>query len=189
MTHPIQASPFREKGTGNARAVFGQSNLQQTADSIPMNITQGSEPVTCNCSCCDSDAVLYYGQATQNVPAGSQLILTRYSPAGDATPQSTVTLPRGRYLISYSVNASALNAGCPMSDPSCTVTLGIAPRLNGENFPRGGSFATIRAEGSTTLSSTFVTSLNSDQNTLGFYNPSQHDINYQLLNITISRIS
>lgn len=188
MTHPVQSIPFGVNGTGGARAVFGQSSLQQTADSIPTNITQGSEPAVCNCSCCEQDAVQYYGQATQNVPAGSQLLLTRYSPAGDATPQEAVTLPRGRYLISYGVNASAINAGCPLNDPACTVTLGVAPWLNRENFTRGGSFATIRAEGSTTLGSTFVASLNNEQNVIGFYNPGQQDTNYQLLNVTIRRV-
>ena len=188
MTHPIQSSPYREKGTGGAQAVFGQSGLQRTADAIPIKITQGSDPLTCSCPCCESDAVQYYGQPTQNVPSGAQLLLTRYSPAGDGSPQQGIALPRGRYVITYGVNASALNASCPMNDPSCTVTLGIAPRLNGENFPRGGSFATIRAEGSASLSSTFVASLNGDQNTLGFYNPSRSDINYQLLNVTTSRV-
>lgn len=189
MTHPTQAVPYHANGSGGARAVMGQTTLQQTADAIPINITQGSEPPYCNCACCEADSVLYFGQATQNVPSGASLILTRYSPAGDATPQRAVSLPRGRYLIAYSVNASAINAGCPMSDPSCTVTLGIAPRLNGTDFPRGGSFATHRAEGSTTLSSNFVVSLSNDQNTVGFYNPSQQDVNYQLFNLTISRIA
>lgn len=189
MTHPTQSIPYNINGTGNVRPVFGQSSLQQTADAIPINITQGAESQTCNCVCCESDAVLYYGQATQNVPSGARLLLTRYSPAGDATPQTSITLPRGRYLISYSVNTSAINAGCPMNDPSCTVTLGVAPWLNGENFSRGGSFATLRAEGSATLSSTFVVSLNNDQNTVGFYNPGQQDTNYQLLNMTISRVA
>lgn len=188
MTHPVQTTPYGANGTGGVRAVFGQSNLQQTADAVPINIAQGTETPACSCSCCESDAVQYFGQATQNVPAGSQLLLTQYSPAGDATPQQAIRLPRGRYMISYSVNASAVNAGCPMNDPACTVTLGIAPWLNRENFTRGGSFATIRAEGSTTLSSTFVVSLNNEQNNIGFYNPGQQDTNYQLLNVTIHRV-
>ncbi len=188
MTHPIQTRPFGANGTGGARLVFGQSSLQQTADAIPINITQGSEPAMCNCACCDSDAVQYFGQAAQNVPAGTRLLLTRYFPAGDTASQTEVRLPRGRYLIAYSVNASAVSAGCPINDPACTVTLGIAPRLNGEEFPRGGSFATIRAEGSAALSSNFVTSLGAEQNTVSLYNPSRQETNYQLLNMTISRV-
>lgn len=184
MTHPIQANPYHVNGTGGARAVFG--NLQQTADAVPINITQGSS-APCSCACCEPDAVTYYGQARQNAPAGAKLLLTRYSPAGE-TGQA-VALPKGRYLVSYSVNASAVNPSCAIHDPACTATLGVAPWLNGEDFSRGGSFATIRAEGSAALGSTFVVALDGEENTIGLYNPGKEETNYQLLNMTISRLA
>jgi len=161
------------------------ANAQTSAGDLPVNIMLGDA----GCSrVCNEEDVLYYGQATQNVPANATLIFTRYSPAGNAEPQNAIALPAGRYLIAYSVNASAMDAGCPLSDPACTVTVGLAPWINRTNFPRGGSFATIRAEGSAALGSTFVVTLPNEQNAIGFYNPGPQDTNYQLLNVTITRI-
>jgi len=170
-----------------AQMVQPAQNGNAAAGELPINIVLDDTSGGCRRVCSEED-VLYYGQATQNVPANATLIFTRYSPAGNAEPQNAITLPAGRYLIAYSANASAMDAGCPLSDPACTVTVGLAPWINRMNFPRGGSFATIRAEGSATLGSTFVVTLPNEQNAFGFYNPGPQDTNYQLLNVTITRV-
>ncbi len=203
MNHPIYRF-------GASQAVFApesqnaqpMQNLQSVQPAQPAQAAQaarngnpqtggmpgaGLEDSACRRACSEED-VLYYGQATQNVPANATLILTRYAPAGSAEPQNAVTLPMGRYLITYAANASAMDAGCPLSDPTCTVTVGLAPWINRANFPRGGSFATLRAEGSAALGSTFVVTLPNEQNAIGFYNPGPLDTNYQLLNVTITRV-
>ena len=127
--------------------------------------------------------VRYFGYAVQQVAPAGELLMARYCPAEDTEPSPTVYLPGGRYLVSYSVNASAAQAV-----PSSTATLGIAPAINGVAFPRGGSFATVPADGSAALSSTFVATLPNAVNTLGFYNTGALTTSYQLLNIAVSRL-
>lgn len=71
--------------------------------------------------------------------------------------------------------------------------MGILPRINGVDFPRGGSFATV-AYGvdthSTTLTSSFVVSLPNAANTVSFVSTtqSQFTTDFQLLNITVTRV-
>ncbi len=185
MKHPIYQTTYACKGAGCPEA----TSLQARADAVPMNVTQGPQPPVDCCCACSGETVQYYGQASQNVRAGAQLIFTRYDPLGSGSSQTAVELPAGRYLVSYGVNASALNANCERSDPTCTVTVGIAPWINQVNFPRGGSFATFRAEGSEALGSSFIVDLTQQSNTIGFYNTSPFDVNYQLLNFTVSRVS
>ena len=187
--------------------------MQAAADAIPMRryVAEQSTSSGCCCSCggsscgcsscnscgCDSCSscgcgscgcagqadVTYYGFAAQETASGASLSFSRYSPAEDASPSTAAYLPGGRYLVSYSVNASAAQAVS-----SSTATLGIAPAINGVAFPRGGSFATVPADGSAALSSTFVATLPNAVNTLGFYNTGALTTSYQLLNIVVSRL-
>lgn len=169
--------------------------LQSAADSVPSQryvpLQTPSSACGCNSGCgcgcgCGSrhggDA-RYYGYAAQEVAPGASLMLSRYSPSDDCDPSEMVYLPGGRYAVTYSVNASAAQAGA-----SNTVTLGIAPQINGVAFPRGGSFATVPDDGSGTLSSTFIVSLPNAVNTLGFYNTGTLNTSYQLLNVTVTRV-
>ena len=91
-----------------------------------------------------------------------------------------MNLPAGRFVITYSVNASAANA-------AAGATLGIAPQINGVAFPRGGSFATVPAGGSAALSASFIATLTNPVNVLRFYNTGADATTYQLLNISITR--
>ncbi len=150
------------------------------------NSQQGVRPSACCCGL--NEGTLYLGHPTQTVGAGGNLVFSRYSPSSDAEPAATLTLPQGRYLITYSTNASTNATTCRPADPTCTATLGIAPRINNVPFPRGGSFATVRAEGSSTLSSSFVINMPETANTLGFLNTGSLATTYQLLNVTVTRI-
>ncbi|HIS64290.1 MAG TPA: hypothetical protein IAA83_02830 [Candidatus Avoscillospira avistercoris] len=127
--------------------------------------------------------VRYFGYAVQQVAPAGELLMARYCPAEDTEPSPTVYLPGGRYLIAYSVNASAAEPAA-----SDTATLGIAPRFNGVPFPRGGSFATVPDDGSAPLNSTFVITLPRAVNTLSFTNTGSLNTSYQLLNVTVSRL-
>lgn len=175
MKHNVISAPYGCAGEGRTVPVF--SAWAQNEPSISVN---------CDNVC--AGEALYYGQPTQNVPAGGRLMLTAYSPAGNGNAVDSIRLGEGRWVITYAVNASALESACPVNDPACTVTLGVSPWINGTNFPRGSSFATLRAEGSTALGSSFVVDLTGAENTLGFYNPGQLPTNYQLLNITATRV-
>lgn len=121
----------------------------------------------------------YYGYPVQEVAGGGALTFSRYSPPDDGEAVTGVLLPAGRFIISYSVNASAVDG--------TEETLGIAPQINGVAFPRGGSFATVPAGGSGTLSSSFIVTLTNQSNSLGFYNTGAANTSYQLLNISITR--
>lgn len=147
----------------------------------------------CNCGGTDGCSdVQYFGYPSQTVSAGGILTLSRFSPACDEDPASAISLPCGKYLISYSVNASA-NLVRGTTPVPTTVTMGILPRINGVDFPRGGSFATV-AFGvdthSTTLTSSFVVSLPNADNTVSFVSTtqSQFTTDFQLLNITVTRV-
>ncbi len=173
MKHTILSAPYGCAGEGCAVPAAGA----WTPSGRPGNGASGR-----------AGEAYYYGQPTQNVPAGGRLMLTVYSPAGSGNAVEALRLGEGRWLISYSVNASSIDPGCPVNNPACTATLGISPWINGVNFPRGSSFATIRAEGSAALGSSFIADLTGDENSLGFYNPSQQATNYQLLNVTAYRV-
>jgi len=164
-------------------------------------------PDRCACAC-----VQYFSHPDQVVPSGGNLIFSRSEPDCDgpaSAPSDAAHLPCGLYLVTYAVNASAslsmpLSAGPAERAESAaseeklagllTSTLGIAPKLNGVPFPRGGSFATIPFSlintYSTTLASTFLVPLRKAVNTLGFYNTGASILptEYQLLNITVSRV-
>ena len=128
--------------------------------------------------------VRYFGYAVQQVAPAGELLMARYCPAEDTEPSPTVYLPGGRYLIAYSVNASAAEPAA-----SDTATLGIAPQINGVTFSRGGSFATVPHDGSGPLTSTFVAVLPNAVNTLSFVNTGGLKTAYQLLNITVTRLT
>ena len=162
------------------------SRLQAMADAVPMaryapiNRPEG----TCSCGCSRRHDVLYLGYAVQETAPGEQLQLLRYGPAEDDMPSPAAYLPCGRYLIAYSVNASAAEPAA-----SDTATLGIAPQINGVTFSRGGSFATVPHDGSGPLTSTFVAALPNAVNTLSFVNTGGLKTAYQLLNITVTRLT
>lgn len=160
--------------------------LQAMADAVPTaRYTPINRPAgTCNCGCNRRHDVLYLGYAVQEVAPGELLQLLRYAPAEDDIPSPAAYLPCGRYLIAYSVNASAAE---PAS--SDTATLGIAPQINGVSFPRGGSFATVPNDGSAALTSTFVAVMPNAVNTLSFVNTGALNTSYQLLNVTITRLT
>lgn len=133
------------------------------------------------CGCVQDPCVQaqYYGYPTQQAAGGGALVFSRYSPPDDGDAVSSILLPPGRFIISYSANASATDGA--------EATLGLAPQINGVAFPRGGSFATVPAGGSATLSTSFVVTLSNQSNALGFYNTGTANTTYQLLNISITR--
>lgn len=135
---------------------------------------------SCGCGPDPCVQAQYYGYPTQQTAAGGSLVFSRYSPPDDGEAGTTLNLPAGRFLISYSVNASRTGA-------ADAETLGVAPRINGVAFPRGGSFATVPAGGSAALSASFIVTLTNAVNTLGFYNTGAAETTYQLLNISIAR--
>ncbi len=141
----------------------------------------------------------YFGYPNQVAPCGGDLMFLRYHPASTEEATTMVTLPRGTYQISYGVNASPAKVTPPPGDTSETdplpvATVGIAPKINGVTFARGGSFATIPygfgTIGSGPLGSTFMVVLPQATNTVGFCNTAKDNFatDYQLLNITITRI-
>lgn len=139
---------------------------------------------SCDCGSQSGDSCTqaqYFGHPTQEVAAGGSLIFSRYSPPEDADPAASLMLPCGKYLISYSVNASAAGA-------ADSATLGSHRRSTGWAFPRGGSFATVPAGGSAALSSSFIVSLSNAANTVSFYNTGALSTTYQLLNISVIRV-
>ena len=138
---------------------------------------------SCGCQdtcCCGDGPIRYYGAAAQDVAAGSPLSFSQYVPGGDGTAGTTVYLPGGRYRMAYSANASAVSGAA--------ATLGLAPVINGVAYPRGGSFASVPAGSSASLSSTFVVTLPNAVNTLGFYNPGTEATRYQLFNAVVEKI-
>ncbi len=174
-------------GSANS-ASCRRERLQAIADAIPMQryVPEQTSP-SCCCPSCSGESgreVRYFGYAAQEAASGASLLLARYSPADEAAAATSVYLPCGRYLIAYSVNASAVQPPAA----STTATLGIAPQINGVAFPRGGSFATVPADGSGVLSSAFVVTLPNAVNTLGFYNTGSLNTAYQLLNVTVTRL-
>lgn len=141
----------------------------------------------------------YFGYPNQVAPSNGDLMFLRYNPASTEEATTMVTLPRGTYQISYGVNGSPAKVTPPPGDTSETdplpvATVGIAPKINGVTFPRGGSFATIPygfgTIGSAPLGSTFMVVLPQATNTVGFCNTAKDSFatDYQLLNITITRI-
>lgn len=174
----------------NSACGCSMSRLQAAADAVP---TRRYAPVqqnrsACGCGCGNScggactDA-RYFGYPNQEVAPGDSLLLSRYFPPEDAESSEAICLPCGRYLVTYSVNASAAEPGA-----SDTVTLGVAPVVNGVAFPRGGSFATVPDDGSGTLASTFMICLPRAVNTVGFYNTGALRTSYQLLNVSVTRV-
>ena len=162
------------------------NRLQAAADAVPMRRYAPAQTCcrpSCGCGCGSRPEARYYGYPNQETEPGGSLLLSRYFPADDGAASELLCLPCGRYLVTYSVNASAAEPGA-----SNTVTLGVAPVVNGVAFPRGGSFATVPDDGSGTLSSTFLVSLPQAVNTLGFYNTGALRTDYQLLNVSIVRV-
>lgn len=149
----------------------------------------------CSSGCATAN---YFGHPNQLVSSGGELVFSRYYPTSPAGPATTLSLPRGTYLITYTVNASPAKA-TPLGDapgafPVTSATLGLAPKLNGEPFPRGGSFATVPLNAdvaaSAALSGTFIAPMGKMLNTVGFYNTSKEPFStdYQLLNITVIKV-
>lgn len=160
------------------------------------SLLENAEMPTCDSGCATG---YYFGHPNQLVSSGGELVFSRYYPTSPAGPAATLSLPRGTYLITYTVNASAakvmpLEGGSPTAYPVTSATVGIAPKLNAEPFPRGGSFATVPLNvdigGSAALSGTFIAPLGKMLNTIGFYNTAKEPFatDYQLLNITVTKI-
>lgn len=164
----------------------------------PTSQTQGSAdgaPYGCGSGCIYSH---YFGHPNQMVAPGGDLVFSRYYPTSPAGPGTTLSLPKGTYLITYGVNASPAPAAPAASKaagfPVTSATLGLAPKINGEMFPRGGTFATVPLNtdiaSSAALSTSFIAPLSKTLNTIGFYNTSKEPFatDYQLLNVTVTRV-
>ena len=123
----------------------------------------------------------YYGYPTQVAAPNASLVFSRYLPAEDADASDVLTLPCGKYLVQYTANASV--AGSQAASP-----VALTPVINGVEFPRGASFATAPAGGSTTLSASFMVSLTDRCNTLSFRNTGIQATTYDLVNISLTLV-
>ncbi len=140
----------------------------------------------------------YCGYPTQVVANDGDLMFLRYTPASTEEASTLMTLPRGTYQITCTVNASPAKVTPPPEtaegDLLPTATVGFAPKINGVLFPRGGGFATIPygfgTIGSASLSGTCMVTLGQAVNTIAFTNTAKENFatDFQLLNITITKI-